>query len=89
MTLVVLSGLMVSEVALPYLGLRPAPLRAWRDLHGVLATIAVAFVGLHLALNGDWIAGVVRHSLWQRSRPNEPTLDTPDDGGTEDAAADA
>ncbi len=89
MTLVVLSGLMVSEVALPYLGLRPAPLRAWRDLHGVLAMIAVAFVGLHLALNGDWIAGVLRHRSWRRSGPNEPALDIPDDGGTEGAAADA
>jgi Domain of unknown function (DUF4405) len=54
------SGLVISEVALPLLGHAPSDLRAWRQIHSLMAGIALVVVGLHVGLNWDWIVGAVR-----------------------------
>jgi hypothetical protein len=53
------SGLVISEVALPLLGRAPSDLRAWRQLHSLVAGIALVVVGLHVGLNWDWIVAAV------------------------------
>lgn len=63
MALTVFSGLAISEVVLPLAGVEPNILRAWRQLHSVLATLSLVIVGFHLALNWDWITAVVRKRL--------------------------
>ena len=63
MALTVLSGLAISEVLLPPIGLRPSDLQAWRQIHSLLAAMSVVIVGIHLGLNWDWISGVVRARL--------------------------
>ncbi|HEY6348962.1 MAG TPA: DUF4405 domain-containing protein [Candidatus Angelobacter sp.] len=63
MALTVFSGFAISEVVLPLLGLQASTLNAWRELHDLLATLSVVTVGLHLGLNWDWIAGVMRKRL--------------------------
>jgi hypothetical protein len=63
MALTVFSGLVISEVVLPLIGLQPSTLRAWRQIHDLLATLSVAIVGFHLGLNWDWIASVLRKRL--------------------------
>jgi hypothetical protein len=63
MVLTVFSGLTISEVLLPLIGLQPSDLSAWRQLHSLLSNLGLVIVGFHLALNWDWIIGVVRTRL--------------------------
>ena len=64
--LALLSGLVISEVVLPLAGLERSSLRAWVSLHSLFSTLALVIVGFHIALNWDWIVGVVRNRLFIR-----------------------
>jgi hypothetical protein len=64
--LAVFSGLMISEVLAPTVGLERSPLHVWLTLHSVFSTITLALVGFHIALNWDWIVGVLRKRLFVR-----------------------
>jgi cytochrome b len=55
-TLTIYSGLMISRVALPALGLNGgAPNFLWRGLHSLAANSLLVLVGLHLAVSWSWI----------------------------------
>jgi quinol-cytochrome oxidoreductase complex cytochrome b subunit len=60
MVITILSGIMISESALPSLGLRPKGNLLWRDLHSLGANLMIVLAGLHIALNWDWILKAVR-----------------------------
>lgn len=53
---VTLSGLMISRVALPFLGLSVTPSAAWIALHSVTADTTVALLLVHFALHASWAA---------------------------------
>ncbi len=85
MAVTVFSGLVVSEIVLPLTGLVPSGLSAWRQIHGFVSGLVLVVVGLHVALNWDWIAGVVRTgALWRPRRgatvPFSPELLSGDGG---------
>ena len=80
MALTVFSGLAISEVVLPLAGLEPSILRAWRQLHSLFATLSLVIVGLHLALNWNWITAVARKRLLMAGS------DTADAAGEPEAA---
>jgi hypothetical protein len=65
-TLVIFSGLMISEVALPLLGIQTAHGGIWRMLHGFAADFFLVLIGLHVALHWQWIVNMVRRMLPQR-----------------------
>lgn len=54
------SGLMISKVALPALGLSITGGMGWKSLHSLSSDATLYIVGLHLALNWKW---VMRHML--------------------------
>ncbi len=54
------SGLMISKVALPTLGLSITGGMGWKSLHSLSADASLYIIGLHLALNWKW---VMRHML--------------------------
>ena len=59
-TTIILSGLMISESALPALGIA-LPLRgSWRMLHTLSADLFLMLVGLHIALHWQWIASMAK-----------------------------
>lgn len=58
-TLLIFTGLMISKMALPLLGLRFPHDRLWLWLHQQTADMAVVLIGLHIALHWPWI----RHTL--------------------------
>ena len=60
MTLVIFTGLMISEAALPLLGIQASHGGAWRRLHDLTANLAVLLVGLHLALHWQWIVNTTK-----------------------------
>jgi uncharacterized membrane protein YidH (DUF202 family) len=60
MVLTIFSGLIVSRFVLPTFGLSPSDLRAWTKVHTIVASVTLVIVGLHVALNWDWIVSAVR-----------------------------
>lgn len=60
MTLCVVSGILISEVALPQLGISLPGSFFWRQMHGTTATLTLILVPVHAALRWRWIAGVAR-----------------------------
>ena len=50
-----LSGIMISQVALPALGVRLQEGFAWRSIHSLTSNLALLLVGTHIALHWSWI----------------------------------
>jgi hypothetical protein len=59
-TLVIFSGLLISEVALPLIGVELALSGMWRGLHTTSANLFLPLVGLHVALHWQWIVNMVK-----------------------------
>lgn len=73
-TVIIFSGLMISEVALPSLGLQLASGGAWRGLHTTAANLFLPLVGLHIALHWQWVVKMVRKLLGRpATAPAVPT----------------
>jgi hypothetical protein len=64
-TLIMISGIMISEVALPLMGIKLPMGFAWRSLHDMSANIGLALLGLHTALHWGWIVTAFNKYLVQ------------------------
>jgi hypothetical protein len=62
-TIVVFTGLMISETALPWFGINMRPDRVWRQIHHLASDASVFLVGLHIALHWNWIVRTGRRML--------------------------
>jgi cytochrome b561 len=60
--LIIFSGLMISQVALPLVGIQLAQSGIWRGLHGTAANLFLVLVGLHVALHWEWIVNMLKRS---------------------------
>jgi len=64
--LVMVSGILISEAALPALGIPTARssgstlIRFWRVAHSVSANAIIVLAGIHLGLNWRWVVNAVR-----------------------------
>ena len=58
-TLIIVSGVMISEIALPALGIQLPTRFAWRRLHDLSANIGLLLLGVHTALHWNWIVATV------------------------------
>jgi|ERR1051326_53714 hypothetical protein len=76
----VLSGMAISRVAMPMIGVRTVNDRTWRFLHNVALNWLIAMAGFHIAMNWRVIARMFTSSSWgshlsrQRPRPRGTTL---------------
>ena len=69
MTLCVASGIAISRVALPELGLSTLQTPFWFRLHALTAEVTVGLVPVHVALRWRWIARIGRRLLaWRPAR---------------------
>jgi hypothetical protein len=66
-TMIIFTGLMISEAALPQLGITLAHSGGWRMLHTLSANLFLVLTGLHIALHWQWIAGMAKR-LFSGSR---------------------
>jgi hypothetical protein len=66
MTLCIVSGVMISEVALEQLGIRSPSGPFWHQMHSTTATLTLVLVPVHAALRWRWIAGVARRMMTRR-----------------------
>jgi len=55
-----LSGLLISEVVLPRLGIETFNDRSWRAVHNVTLNFTLLFAGLHIAINWGWIVSAFK-----------------------------
>ncbi len=65
--IVVISGLVISQAALPNLGIATIDDGTWRALHNKLQTWALVAVGVHIAMNWTWIRAALRPG-WAATR---------------------
>jgi uncharacterized protein DUF4405 len=59
-TIVIFTGLMISEAALPLIGVHVVRGFAWRRLHDASANLSLLLIGLHVALHWQWIVSAVK-----------------------------
>jgi hypothetical protein len=64
-TLIMVSGIMISEVALYAMGVALPKNFAWRGLHDASANLFLILLGLHTALHWTWIVNAVRRYVFQ------------------------
>jgi hypothetical protein len=65
-TVVTVSGMVVSDYAATALGWPTSDDQRWRQLHNLTATFLVVVVGLHVALNWSWVRAAFRHYMTAR-----------------------
>jgi hypothetical protein len=64
-TLIMISGVMISEVVLPLMGIKLPMGFAWRRLHDMSANIFLLLLGIHTALHWGWIVNSFNKYLVQ------------------------
>jgi Domain of unknown function (DUF4405) len=65
-TLVMVSGLAISESALPRLGISVPRAPYWRLIHTLSANAILVLAGIHVGLNWRWVANSVRQLVGRR-----------------------
>ena len=63
MTLVIFSGIIVSEKALPALGIHIQLDPFWRSIRTTLANLLMIMFGIHLAMHWKWLIGNIRRYI--------------------------
>jgi hypothetical protein len=68
MTLCIVSGVLISRVALYSLGINVPGSPFWTTMHDTTARLTVGLVPVHAALRWQWIVSVARRLVSRRSR---------------------
>lgn len=71
MTIIMLTGILISEAALPALGITPVNAFVWRRLHDLSANLALPILGLHVALHWRWILSTTK-SFFRKGHVAQP-----------------
>lgn len=64
-TLVMLSGLLISRSVMPTLGIALPENFAWRSLHDISANLFILLLGVHTALHWNWIVDTFSRYIFQ------------------------
>ncbi len=60
MTLIIFSGLLVSQEALPFLGISIKVDPFWQAIHNITANLFLILLGIHIAMHWNWLLRVLR-----------------------------
>ena len=77
-TVIMLSGFMISESLMPYLGIQLARHFAWRGLHEFSTNLFILLLGIHTALHWGWVVDTFKRYVFQpifRLFPSNPDKD--------------
>jgi len=69
MVVVMFTGVLISEVALPALGVPMEIDPFWNQLHDLSANLLLIMLGIHLAMHWDWIVSAFKRYVLQKSAP--------------------
>ena len=64
-TVIMLSGFMISESVMPFLGISLPRGFAWRSLHDMTANLFLLLLGIHTALHWGWIVDAFKRYVFQ------------------------
>ena len=64
-SIIMLSGFMISESLIPYLGLQFPRNLAWRGLHEFSTNLFLLLLGLHTALHWSWVVETFKRYVFQ------------------------
>ena len=64
-TVIMLSGFMISESLMPYLGIQLPRNFAWRGLHEFSTNLFILLLGLHTALHWGWVVDTFKRYVFQ------------------------
>lgn len=64
-TVMVLSGLLISETVLPALGITLQGGGAWHQLHTLSSDLALFVVAAHVGLHWGWIVAAFKNHVWR------------------------
>lgn len=64
-TIIMLSGFMISESLIPYLGIQLPGNFAWRGLHELSTNLFIVLLGLHTALHWGWVVDTFKRYVFQ------------------------
>jgi hypothetical protein len=73
-TVIIVTGLLISEVALPLLGISLEGDRLWQTIHRLASDATVILAGLHVALHWRWIVNATKRLFTRRQRPGAPQI---------------
>lgn len=76
-TILILSGLMISHVALPALGIELGEGGIWKQLHKLSADLFLYGIGLHVALHWQWIVNMIKRMTRLPFKPHGATPQVP------------
>lgn len=68
MVIVMFSGILISEEALPFLGILIKVNRSWVMLHEMSANLLMLTIGIHLAMHWKWIVNTTNRYLFGRNQ---------------------
>ncbi len=68
-TLVVFTGLMISRIALPSLGIYLGGSFLWRGLHSLTANLSLVLISVHVALHWRWIVETIKRYVFKPFLP--------------------
>jgi hypothetical protein len=63
-TVIMLSGFMISESLMPYLGIQLPRNFAWRGLHEFSTNLFIVLLGLHTALHWSWVVDTFKRYVF-------------------------
>jgi Domain of unknown function (DUF4405) len=64
-TVIMLSGFMISESLIPYLGIQLSRNFTWRGLHELSTNLFILLLGLHMALHWSWVVNTFKRYVFQ------------------------
>lgn len=76
MVIVIFTGIIISEEALPTLGIALAHSVVWRGVHTTASNVALGLLGVHVALHWRWIVSTTKH-FFTRTRAQKPSVTLP------------
>ncbi|MEZ4656302.1 MAG: DUF4405 domain-containing protein [Caldilineaceae bacterium] len=76
MVVVIFTGIMISEEALPALGITLGNSFIWKMVHTTASDVALGLLGVHVALHWRWIVNTTKR-FFTRSNAQKPTVVLP------------
>ena len=72
MTTVIVSGIVISQKALPVFGIHVNSDPFWLTVHHLSTALLLATIGIHIAMHWKWVVNAANRYLFRRNRSASP-----------------
>jgi len=69
---VIVSGLIISQKALPVFGMTVNSDPFWLTVHHLSTALLLATIGIHLGMHSKWVVNTANRSIFRRNRSGNP-----------------